>query len=277
MSSYGYGLGWIALIMPYIEQGNLYDSLDYLTVRSQNQSIGWVGSGGNVYNAGKVDGIQLPLIFCPSSPLLPMALNAANNVPDGVASPTYTAINGSVNYRSTFNRDNPAQFQNPSDLGVGILSFGGVITGAPMPAGPYASAYRPVLSDSQYTVGVTGVAGTPGWYQWGATTVGNRIGSVTDGTSNTIMLGEQSDWCRKSDGTTTDCRSDYSSGFILGNCPWNEWRIMNATTVRYAINNKDFDTLGGPSTLFGFNYAIQSCAPGRSQRGLCRRLGALPR
>src|SRR5262249_39059896 len=32
--SYGYGLGWIALIMPYFDQSPLYSSFDYTTVHS---------------------------------------------------------------------------------------------------------------------------------------------------------------------------------------------------------------------------------------------------
>src|SRR5262249_38305551 len=139
---------------------------------------------------------------------------------------------------------------------------GGVLTGPIYPPGPYATTARPVLSNNQYTHPVTGSSGTPGWYLWGSTPLGNTKKMVTDGLSNTAMIGEQSDWCRKSDGTLTDCRSDYASGYLLGNCPWNEWRIMNATTVRYPVNNKDFSTLGGPSSNFGFNYSLQSAHTG---------------
>src|SRR5262249_16689405 len=79
-----------------------------------------------------------------------------------------------------------------------------------------------------------------------------------DGTSNTIMIGEQSDWCRNPDGTTNDCRSDFGHGFSMGGCPWNEWRVFNATTVRYPINEKRWNLIGVNTSDSPPNRALQS-------------------
>jgi prepilin-type N-terminal cleavage/methylation domain-containing protein/prepilin-type processing-associated H-X9-DG protein len=69
---------------------------------------------------------------------------------------------------------------------------------------------------------------------------------VTDGLSNTMIVGEQSDWCLDAGGQTWDCRSQYRHGFTMGINPtlYNNW---NATSVHYPINTNDWGLIGiGP-------------------------------
>jgi len=61
---------------------------------------------------------------------------------------------------------------------------------------------------------------------------------ITDGTSNTMVVGEQSDYCSLADGTKADCRSSCSHGFAMSfpNSYPSDPRIFNLTTVRYKIS-----------------------------------------
>lgn len=103
---------------------------------------------------------------------------------------------------------------------------------------------------------------------------------MTDGTSNTAMLGEQSDW-GKVNGTNTDIRSGlaHSSWMgcnvngIPGNGAWTgqDSRAWAVTTVRYAIGTKDMTggaygniwaQSNGTQTDMGNNKPIQSAHAG---------------
>ena len=82
------------------------------------------------------------------------------------------------------------------------------------------------------------------------------IGQITDGTSNTIMVAEQSDWLiDPTDGSQVDSRTSHEYGFCMGGAPaggpgdpdgsgpWDDWNsgwswYENITTLRYPINHK---------------------------------------
>jgi prepilin-type processing-associated H-X9-DG protein len=68
---------------------------------------------------------------------------------------------------------------------------------------------------------------------------------VTDGTSNTLAIGEESDYCRNAAGVTADCRSAGGVGFSLGirngsaTIPYpagGDSRAFNLTSIRYGIS-----------------------------------------
>lgn len=92
---------------------------------------------------------------------------------------------------------------------------------------------------------------------------------VTDGTSKTIMIAEQSDWfvrtvASRTRTTTTlvDARSDGNHGFTMG--PHGNTmttRTFNITTVRHRINEKS-TSLAGVSGNTGPNRSIQSVHSG---------------
>ncbi len=95
-----------------------------------------------------------------------------------------------------------------------------------------------------------------------------RVGDISDGTSNTLAVGEQSDFCINDKGEPEDCRSDCYHGFPMG--PGNDgWqRIFNTTTVMHRINEKSMNALGVPGNC-GPNRAIQSVHSGGAQVLLC--------
>jgi prepilin-type N-terminal cleavage/methylation domain-containing protein/prepilin-type processing-associated H-X9-DG protein len=75
---------------------------------------------------------------------------------------------------------------------------------------------------------------------------GVRINQITDGTTSTMVVGEQSDWCRDSAGTQVNCHSACSHGLAMGipnnssfwPDPGNDFRTFNLTTVVYGLNDK---------------------------------------
>jgi prepilin-type processing-associated H-X9-DG protein len=94
------------------------------------------------------------------------------------------------------------------------------------------------------------------------------IAEITDGTSNTMAVGEQSDFLQPLAAGTPkdhacpgfgDCRADSWHGFPMGPC--GDDRQYNVTTVLYAVNWK---TVGGIGLDSGYpwNTPIQSVHPG---------------
>jgi prepilin-type N-terminal cleavage/methylation domain-containing protein/prepilin-type processing-associated H-X9-DG protein len=268
--SYGYGPSWIVQILPYMEQDALNNELDLNTAlrwkdpsggtRAPSQHVGLIASGCNDYNASIVNGVKIPMIRCPSTSLPEFVL--VGNSPylsKGVYSSTYMAINGSASPTypgGTLNLDANTTTSAP---GQGILSFGGAM---PMPNISTAlnppTTYRPVLSNNPASTPYAGTAGTPQWYAWGTNPRAATFQSITDGTTNTIMLAEQSDWCIDTSGARHDPRSDLGLGWMEGGCPWNFWQTFNSTTVRYQINDNRWNLAGVGSLNGPLNWAINS-------------------
>ena len=64
------------------------------------------------------------------------------------------------------------------------------------------------------------------------------MSQISDGTSNTMIIAEQSGWLVDANGERSDQRSDCSHSVLAGYNP--QWeRIFNTTVVRYPINHKD--------------------------------------
>ena len=86
------------------------------------------------------------------------------------------------------------------------------------------------------------------------------LGAITDGTSNTILSAEQSDWLIDVNGEQVDQRSDCSHSILTGYSVENE-RIFNTTVVAYLINHKD-DTADGIQGNCARNRPITSAHTG---------------
>ena len=87
---------------------------------------------------------------------------------------------------------------------------------------------------------------------------------ISDGTSKTIIVGEQSGWCINSEGTKVDCRSDCGHGFPMGPGSESIQRAFNTTCVLHRINERTYDALGVVGNC-GSNRPIQSAHPGGAQ------------
>jgi prepilin-type processing-associated H-X9-DG protein len=218
-----YGVSWLALIMPYAEQGALYDKFDFEgRTAAQTGVVYFNGSFGNAYNGNLVKGHFIKIMWCPSSPLKKWSLTSIDPPgSQGVLSPTYTGITGAAQHPDMTHITNKDGNSDPHNA-TGILSKAGVL-----------------VSSQQI-----------------------RFGQITDGTSNTLMAGEQSDFCLTAAGARVDCRSDFGHGFPMGPSTYSyNQRDWNITTVRYPINTKAHNLTGIGDTYYGNNRPIQSVHP----------------
>ncbi|MCS7303547.1 MAG: DUF1559 domain-containing protein [Thermoguttaceae bacterium] len=113
--------------------------------------------------------------------------------------------------------------------------------------------------------------GAYGKISWGGVLVMHRgvaLQEITDGTSNTMAVAEQSGWCLTATGQKSDCRSDCWHGFPMG--PGNDgWeRAFNTTCVIHPVNQRSAEALGVPGNC-GPNRPIQSAHPGGAHILLC--------
>ena len=149
----------------------------------------------------------------------------------GIMRPCYTGVSGAVDHPTT--RD-----MIPGSPQYGKISWGGVIIGR-----------GEGLEDGHVV----------------------RMRDVTDGTSNTMMVVEQSDWCRDASGADWDCRADNDHGFCMG--PSTTYannlgvlsRIFNVTIVMHRLNDKFYENIGVPRD--GPNTPIQSIHSGGATSG----------
>jgi len=114
--------------------------------------------------------------------------------------------------------------------------------------------------------------GNPGWVSKGGVLVRNEhisIAKITDGTSNTLSIVEQSDWCQDEFGEdvycTADCEHGFSMGFGAGDVAE---RTFNATTVMHRVGEKSATALSVGSNC-GMNSPIQSAHPSGALAALC--------
>jgi prepilin-type N-terminal cleavage/methylation domain-containing protein len=90
---------------------------------------------------------------------------------------------------------------------------------------------------------------------------GVTVGDIRDGTSNTLLLGEQSDWCRDATGQQIDCRSDCDHGFQMGPGDDGWERHFNLTIALHRVNEKSSTGVGVAGNC-GPNRPLQSTHPG---------------
>jgi len=89
----------------------------------------------------------------------------------------------------------------------------------------------------------------------------HRLLEMSDGTSNTLVVGEQSDFLRNAAQAKIDGRSDFGHCFTMGPGA-GETRTWNVTSVRYRINDKAWENKGVGDTYYGQNRPLQSSHTG---------------
>ncbi len=211
----GYGHSWWVLILPYIEQGNLYNGLDLKGATSPHTGLVYYGT--NAFNGAVLADKDLSMLQCPSSPL-PKRVLVGSTPGAGVVSPTYTGISGAIDHRTAVDRDG----ETYAHFGKGIVSRGGML-----------------VSHEAY-----------------------RLTDATDGTSNTLLVGEQGDFCVDINKAKVDCRSDFGHCFSMGPGGAGENRNWNITAVRYRINDKTWENRGVGEVYYGQNRPLQSAHTG---------------
>jgi prepilin-type processing-associated H-X9-DG protein len=234
----GEGTNWSIYLLPYIEQGSIFNKLTF------NGDSGWTNDQTQVVNGytssalNNVTLIQnagLKLYRCPSDPK-PDLIRNDSNVHDSsgnesalVNRNSYVAIAGAVNKldgaglfletRNTTNSSWSWQF--------GITAWGGVI----------CPDYQAI-----------------------------KIASVTDGLSNTMLISEQSDQLKAIDQSGNLVNDQYSvtstggglfrghsngttNGTVNAPSPSMDARGQTYTTIRYKINQKNGWTCGGANGI----------------------------
>ncbi|QDV66397.1 hypothetical protein Poly24_00820 [Rosistilla carotiformis] len=120
----GFGVSWWLGLLPFVEQGNLSDQLTVDGNHPGSLSNGGGGAyDGHAVNGPIIDGIEIDVMLCPSSPLQAVRSSGYSYT---ITCPQYTGISGAANDALGFNL-NPT---NRQWVGYqsGIVSLSGMLT-----------------------------------------------------------------------------------------------------------------------------------------------------
>lgn len=239
-----HAVGWMVWILPWIDQNPLFSKLR-TTERATTFCNPWgviIGPGqpfDNVQNGSAINGVRIPTFACPSSPL-PVLRPFAEICPEpsnpskyahialGTQSPMYTGISGAVTTAA-----------NGTDS-----------TSTDYGANNQAANYMSTAACGKMS-------------QRGAIVKQNpkSAAAFRDGLSNTLFVGEQSDFYLDATGTKMDGRNDFVASFLEGGIG-SETRLYNATTLRWAPNDRTWTNAGVGDNLYGVNRPLISPHPG---------------
>jgi len=221
-----WGASWLVHILPYVEQQPLYDKID---LRGINGGAGWGGGNATdsvVISTRAANDVLIPTYHCPSSPLDKWCWANPPGTPRRIMAPHYVAVSGTANNTlvpSSIYNENPQRWARGPTGTAGCCSGG-------------------IHSQS----GAIVAGGTHG------------LEGLTDGTTNVIMISEQSNWIYTQGNERQDWRSCHTHGWIIG---WhreigpgnnkipndNDHRTFNFTTLRYPINHFSLPSHGLPN------------------------------
>ena len=216
-------------ILPFIEQGNLFADYDL-------SDDGWTGGTitGPDPNAPIVDGLEIEFLRCPSSdlPEFPVDYSGAGGYSYGASSgnaTAYLATYSGVSGSGITVADGRSGFQQVQ----GVASDGGVLF-----------RLRGQLKRVPF-------------------------GLISDGSTNTFLIAEQSAWCFDNAGEQVDCRADANHGFTMGGKPSRN-RDFNLIAILHGINSiNNVDALPGAAGNIGPNRPIHSAHPGGANVSVC--------
>ena len=224
----GEGTNWSVYILPYIEQGNIYNRLTF------NGDAGWTDDDSQpnssaVNNVKLTANVVLQMYRCPSDPKQPLIRNDSNvrdangsQDPWKVTRNSYVAIAGAVDrldaagvFRESRNTDN-----NSWSIDFGVTAWGGII--APAFSRVTFSSIPDGLSNTMM------IAEQSAYVQWTNPVTGALV--TADQFSATSTGGGL---YRGHPGTYRDASGNLSSG-----ANWMDSRGQTFTTIRYRINQK---------------------------------------
>ena len=239
-----HSVSWMVWILPWLDQNPLFSQLRTVE-RATTFCNPWgniLGPGvpyDNVQNGGAINGVTIPAFACPSSPLpvlrpitqiIPEPSNPSNyaHIALGTQSPMYTGISGAVTTAAN---------------------------------GTDATSVDYGANSQTVTPGSTSACGKMS--QRGAIVLRNpkSAAAFRDGLSNTLFVGEQSDFYLNANGARRDGRNDNGLSFLQGGIA-TETRLWNATTIRWAPNDRTWTNAGVGDYAFGANRPLVSPHPG---------------
>jgi prepilin-type N-terminal cleavage/methylation domain-containing protein len=236
--------GWATLLLPFLEQDNIYRTLDLALPT-------YMPAPGFLFNRDKLKDLAVPAFMCPSSSLPALLVPEDASPPDLIQVGNYVGIMGAST--DTWNFADPTGQQR--------------VTNCTPPAPPNLNFGGYVASNGVLFPGKS-----------------IRLTDITDGTTNTIMVGEQSD--RGSDPGVgsppnpipfLDIRMARRTGLWTGANAPNTPPMQGGPcgeggsiiTMRHKINVKArFDYRDGIAR-YGWNTPIQSTHPGGAHALRC--------
>jgi prepilin-type processing-associated H-X9-DG protein len=229
-----YGHSWTVGIMPFIEQNNLYNNWKF-------------GAFSFTDNDDQLNNLIIPIYRCPSSPLAKtITVNGFK-----IQQVNYVAIAGTTNSADS--------------------------NGSPAPTFTYNGTTVAFTSaDNRKATGTSGdgagiISSNGMFHPDSQTTFGDLS---RDGTSNTMFIGEQSDFMKKDGTTQMDATSCSKLGGFAGTktagipgtvTTW-DGSACAITTIRHAVNYKVYNS-GQGTAEGGYNCGIQSAHGGGSMVG----------
>jgi type II secretory pathway pseudopilin PulG len=240
----GWGTSFYVRLLPYVEQAPLADQWPWSEKvnpdESDDREEGYCAGNPNLRSSVfDVRNLRIETFDCPSSPL--EDFNTGNNA---VHMASYAGISGAVEATGTY---------VPTRQRACCTCCG--------------TSFQPSTS---------GFVSGSGMLVGGSTVV-LRFADCTDGTSNTMILGECSDWAFDSNGNRRHIDPSWPHGWPMG-AGWNTIvdnvstggaieRWFNLTSIRYPVGTRNYD-LPGVGDNHGPNNPLLSAHPGGTQIGL---------
>jgi hypothetical protein len=220
----GWGSSWMVFILPNIEQGPIFNQWLFNGSSGYTNANNRALSNGGLVGPPIVNGTVGIIFQVYRCPSSPLPRYAQNNGLQ-VMQPNYVGISGAAN--GLIPGYTESRIDN-SAAGINCCSGAGPASGGGM-----------LFRGSQV-----------------------KLTDATDGTSNTMLASEHSDWMTASDGSKRQWTAGGLYGWSMGantntapNNPaatGNDNRQFNCTTIRYALNQKTgWSTNGGTGTQSG--------------------------
>jgi prepilin-type N-terminal cleavage/methylation domain-containing protein len=228
-----FGMSWWVSILPYIEMGSMHDQLQHTGAHPGTIANTNASWIGGSVNAAVINGRLISFMVCPSSPLEALRTPQAPSQTASITCPQYTGIMGAASDPATVTTD------------------------------------RFVSSAQEWTHATANTISSMS----GAIVLwrGTRLGELSDGTSNCMVVGEQSNFGVNATGAKVTINNH--QGFLCGInrnsiATYGSERVFNVTTIRYPVNTVNV-TLDGIRNNNGGNNGIFSPHTGGAQIVRC--------